>query len=141
MSAARLTTPNPTTARHGDQPGRGAGTTSGAGSGSAGAGSVPPGCSDTVLLMSAALPVHHRRGATAACRRRSPQCGEQDGGRGAVGRMAALDVEALLVAVVDAAGAQPQLTVVPLHEGVHERQAEAGAGPRACSVGPAEALG
>src|SRR4051812_28617228 len=141
MSAARLTTPNPTTARHGDQPGRGAGTTSGAGSGSAGggggaaggsgealllsgaapvpqpgrgagttsgagsgsagAGSVPPGCSDTVLLMSAALPVHHRRGATAACRRRSPQCGEQDGGRGAVGRMAALDVEALLVAVVD----------------------------------------
>src|SRR4051812_50013386 len=66
MSAARLTTPNPTTARHGDQAALGAGATSG-GPGSAGAGRVPPGCSDTDLLVAVAVGPPG-----VAARRRSP---------------------------------------------------------------------
>src|SRR4051794_13516581 len=112
MSAARLTTPNPTTGRHGDQPGRGTWTTPGEGP----APRVPEECRRRVRTRFSSeggrLPVHHRRRLGS---RPVTDSGEQDGGRGARRRMAALDVEALLVAVMDAAGTQPQLTVVPLH--------------------------
>src|SRR3954469_6487972 len=59
MSAARLTTPKPTTARHGDHPGAGAGPSAGAAAWW-GDGSALPGVSDTPPPLSSRGPPDDR---------------------------------------------------------------------------------
>src|SRR4051794_34006048 len=128
MSAARLTTPNPITARHGDQPGSGAGRApagSGADGGSsaaAGTGSAPPGCSDTVLLRT--------QGSTAASMTvlvPSPERREQDRDRRALCGVAALQVVPLRQPMVHATGAQPEFPLGALDQRVHQGQPQPGA--------------